>query len=83
MACEKGLSVRDLPKAKMTVFEELKLHFKNEELYNGATCYLTPDIVAFERGYNNKSIEINKFFCWKKFRELCEGFGIEFDRNKK
>lgn len=82
MACQRGLSVRDLPKAKIGVFEELKLHFKNGEIYNGATCILSSQLIAFERTMRNEHIEINQFFCWKKFKSLCDGFGIIFERAK-
>lgn len=83
MACQKGLSVQNLPPPTLTPYEELKLNFKNYEEYNGATCYFTDEYIAFERGNNNRKVDLNEYFTWQKFQNLCDSFGIEFNREKK
>lgn len=72
----------DLPKKKLSVYEELSLYFKNYGIYNGATCYLESEVIAFERGMNNLKLALDKFFTWRKFDTLCASFGITYERNK-
>ena len=68
------------PKKKLSTYEELRLHFKNYELYNQATCYLDSSGIAFERGMNHEQLEINQYWSWDSFEDLCANFGIQFKR---
>ncbi len=75
----KVLTTSIAKKPKMTVYEELCLHFKNLSSYNDATCYLNKDFITFERGMRNEPLSL-KYFTWEKFQDLCNSFQIEFKR---
>lgn len=69
------------PKPKLSTYDELKLHFKHGQLYNGATCYLNDQSITFERGMNHKEMKL-QYFSWDNFKSLCDSFGIKFNMKK-
>ncbi len=78
-------TLRNLRKTTKTIKikprEELTKHFKHGELYNGAECYFTDNAIAFQRGMNHKQVDF-KYFSWETFGEMCNIFGIKFERHK-
>jgi hypothetical protein len=69
------------PKNKLSTYDELKLHFKHGEVYNGATCYLSNEAITFERGMTHREMKL-QYFSWDNFKVICDSFGIKFSRKK-
>lgn len=62
------------PPEKILPFsDKVKMHFKNYNTYNGATCYIQNDLISFERGMTNKSAKMN---CNNQVISLLKHFGI-------
>lgn len=78
-ACKYGIKL-EVKKPKLSVFQEMKLYFKNGEFYNEAECFLDDTGIAFMRTMKHGNINFDKFFSWNKFSDLCNDFGIKFSR---
>lgn len=78
-ACEKK---PEIPKNVETPYEVIKKKFKHGEIYNNAVCYLDEKSIAFERGITHDQLPLDKYFTWKKFKNLCEKFQINIKEIK-
>lgn len=70
------------PKDQKSIKETLiQKGFKNRSTHNGATCYLTDEVIAFERGMNHKTLVLKEKGFWDQFRNLLSHFGIQGDKS--
>jgi hypothetical protein len=60
----------------VTPFARVNKLFKNQEKYEGATCYLDEKGIAFERGMKHAQVKFDMYFKWDKLLDLCSNFGI-------
>jgi hypothetical protein len=66
---------------KLSIFEEISLHFIHGEKYFGAECNLTRKGISFTRGMKHRQQDFNDFWSWDNFLDICDEFNIEFSRN--
>ncbi len=67
------------PKIKRDIRQEIKNKFKNYEIYNGATCYLNDDSIAFERGTTNLPAKFASKSFIQDFKKIIDKFNIPFE----
>lgn len=72
----------EVPKKRISPYEELSQHFKHGEFYEMAECSLTPGCIGFHRGMNQAEVNLVEFFGWEKIDALCKKFGIPFKRKR-
>lgn len=76
-------NLKEKPKnTKISPFEELSKKFKKGQFYNKAECNITEKAIAFTRGMKHEEVDF-KYFSWDKFQQICQDFGIEFERSFK
>ena len=61
----------------------VKEHFEHDKKYNGATCTLTKEAIAFTRTMKYEEVKLDKFFKWEKLMAMCKSFGIPFNPQEK
>jgi hypothetical protein len=70
----------EMPKEKISVYEELCKIFKHGQKYNGAECILNQKHFALERGMKNEYVKLDEYFTWSLVQKICENFGVNFKR---
>jgi len=69
--------LEERPTTKKSNLEKVKEKFKHYGVYNGATCYITEDAIAFERGINNISVKFKELGFDDQFSNMLIKFNIK------
>lgn len=59
------------------IIDKVSKRFEHYGSYNGAICYFTKDLIAFERGTKNISVKLNSFNFKDQFINMTDEFGID------
>lgn len=54
-------------------------HFRNYCLYKGATCYISNESIAFERGMNHKQLKFKEFGFKEQLNNIIRSFGFSLE----
>lgn len=70
--------MKNPPIAQKNFWELVLSHFKNQEEYNKATCYIDGERMTFERGLTRVEIYFKDPNSQEKFNKALEKFGIKW-----
>jgi phage replication O-like protein O len=66
------------PTPPKTPYQKVCEIFKDDQVYNQATCVLKKEHIAFYRGMKIKELKFDQYFSLERLKELCDDFGIAF-----